>query len=163
MLFRESQRFRQWWLYLVVLFPVVIAWAAFWQQIVRGEPFGRDPAADSTIWIVFLAAGVLLPLFFLSVRLRTEVHPGEVVVRFPPFPARRVDLDEVLDVRVVEYRPIVEYGGWGYRRTLKGGVAFILTGDRGVRLGLPEGRHLLIGSQRPDELASAIDTARAAR
>lgn len=161
-LFSESQRFRQWWLHLIVLFPMVVAWSAFWQQIVRGEPFGRDPASDGVIWLIFLGAGVLLPLAFLSVRMRTEVRPGEVLVRFPPFRARRVDLDEVLDVRVVDYRPLAQYGGWGYRRTLSGDVAFILTGRQGVRLGLPEGRHLLVGSRRPDELAGAIATARGA-
>jgi hypothetical protein len=159
-LFAETQRFRQWWLHLVVLFPVVVAWTAFWRQILRGQSFGRDPASDTGVWILFLGAGVLLPAVFLAVRLRTEVRPGEVVVRFPPFRPRRVDLDEVLDVRVVEYRPLVDYGGWGYRRTLKGDVAFTLAGHRGVRLGLAEGRHLLVGSQRPEEFATAVAAAR---
>lgn len=160
MLFDETQRFRQWWLWLTVLFPVAVAWYAFLQQIVLGAAFGDDPAPDALVWAFFVGAGLVLPVGFARIRLRTQVRPGEVELRFPPFRPRIVDLDEVTAVFATEYKPVANYGGWGYRRTLSGNVAFSVSGRHGVRLGLPEGRHLLIGTQRPDELVAAIQAAR---
>ncbi len=159
-LFEEAQRFRQWWLWLTVLFVAGIGWAGFWQQIVLGEPFGDQPTSDAVIWVVFLLAGLALPVGFGLLRLRTVVRPGRVEVAFPPFPVRRVDLDDVLSIDAVDYRPVAHYGGWGYRRTLSGGTAFTVRGHRGVRLGLAGDRHLLIGSQRADELATVLAAAR---
>ena len=159
-LYRETQRFRQWWLWLTVLVSAAIGWTGFLQQIVRGVPFGEEPTSDAVIWAVWLGLGVVLPAAFGSIRMRTTVRRGAVTVRFPPFPARTVDLDEVLAVATVEYKPVANYGGWGYRRTVAGDTAFIVSGKRGVRLALPKERHLLIGSQRPDELAGVIEDAR---
>lgn len=160
LLYRETQRFRQWWLWVLVVFVAFVAWTGFLEQVVGGGSFGSDPASDTTIWIVFVLGGIVLPLVFLLLRLETEVRRGRVTVAFPPFRPRVVDLDEVLDVSAVDYRPMTQYGGYGYR-VRRDGVAFNVSGTRGVRIALPEGRHLLIGSRRADELATVIEDARA--
>jgi hypothetical protein len=41
-------------------------------------------------------------------------------------------------------------------------VAYNVSGDRGVELTLRDGRRVMLGSQRPEELAQAIETQRAA-
>ena len=44
--FSEKQRFRQWWLWLLVLIsPVFLIWAIF-QQVVMDVPFGNNPTSD---------------------------------------------------------------------------------------------------------------------
>jgi hypothetical protein len=65
----------------------------------------------------------------------------------------------VRDVAAVTCHPITEYGGWGIRWTLRG-KAYNVSGRRGVRLDYENGKHLLIGSTRADELATAIHQAR---
>ena len=50
---------------------------------------------------------------------------------------------------------IAEYGGWGVRMR-RGGMAYNVSGDRGVQLELMDGKRILIGSQRAGELADAI-------
>jgi hypothetical protein len=52
-----------------------------------------------------------------------------------------------------------DYGGWGIRKG-RSGWAYNVSGDRGVRLTYTDGETLLIGSQRADELAKAIEVAR---
>lgn len=162
-IFRERQRFTQWWLWALVLFSAALLWIAFLQQVVAGEPFGTQPASDATVMLLFVVLGVALPVGFGLLRLETRVEPGRLRVRFPPFRAREVPTTQMREVRVVEYRPLVEYGGWGYRRTLRGAVAFIVRGTTGVRITLGDGRHLLVGSQRADELAAALHAAGAPR
>ena len=49
-------------------------------------------------------------------------------------------------------------GGWGFRWG-SSGRAYNLRGNRGVQLTLADGGRLLLGSQRADELAAAIEEA----
>ena len=53
------------------------------------------------------------------------------------------------------YSPIRDCGGWGVRH-YKSGKAYNVSGNRGVVLEFLDGRPILIGSQRPEELAKAI-------
>lgn len=156
--FREEQRFRQWWLLLTAAFPVIVAWTAFWRQIVAGAPFGDDPAPDWVIVALFVVVGVGVPLALWRLRLETVVDDRTLTVGFPPFPARRVELDAVLAARAVTVRPLSQWGGYGYRRKLSGDVAFLVEGRRAVEISSGTGACLVIGSQHPDELATAVVT-----
>ena len=61
---------------------------------------------------------------------------------------------------VVEvYRPVLDYGGWGIRRGRDGERVLNARGDRGVRLHHFDGSKILIGSQRAEELALAVEGA----
>lgn len=54
-----------------------------------------------------------------------------------------------------EYSPLGEYGDWGIRRG-RGGRAYNVKGNRGVRLVLRTGKKVLIGSRYPERLITAI-------
>lgn len=160
-LFREEQRFRQWWFLLLVAGTALIGWTAWLQQIVVGEPFGTNPAPDGVVWAVWVITGLLVPAVALWLKLVTLVVPGAVVVRFPPFRPRRVTTEEILDVRPVEVRPLAGWGGYGYRRRPDGNVAFLVRGRDAVQLSLGGERRLVIGSRHPEQLATAITAAQA--
>jgi hypothetical protein len=64
--------------------------------------------------------------------------------------------DEIEDHEAVEYHPIKEFGGWGVRVGREGSRALNVSGTAGVRIFTTAGKMRLIGSQSPDELASAI-------
>ena len=48
-----------------------------------------------------------------------------------------------------------DYSGLGIRHGRKG-KAYNVSGNRGVQLGLSNGKQLMIGTQRPEELAEAL-------
>jgi TATA-box binding protein (TBP) (component of TFIID and TFIIIB) len=52
---------------------------------------------------------------------------------------------------------LLEYGGWGIKYGRKG-KAYNVSGNRGVQLVFKDGKQLLIGSQRAEELAEAISS-----
>jgi hypothetical protein len=60
--------------------------------------------------------------------------------------------------RLCIYSSLRDYGGWGIRYGSKG-KAYNVSGSRGVRLELSNGKRLLIGSQRPEELSEAVAAA----
>lgn len=158
--FREVQRLRQWWAYLLVGLSALPAWWAWWVQIVEGEPFGTEPAPDLVVWALWLVVGVTLPAGLVSLRLITEVRGREVRVRFRPFPSRDIDVNAILAAAPVTVKPVSQWGGFGYRRNLQGDVAFLMHGRTAVRLSLGADETLVIGSQRPEELVAAIEESR---
>jgi hypothetical protein len=157
-LFREVQRFRQPWLW----FPI-LAWAgwttwALWRQIIQGVPVGSNPMGDTALLLVWALSTVGIPALFLATRLRTEVRPDGVHIRFTPFHLRDRfhPLEALVAAEAVTYRPLLEYGGWGIRVGPKG-WAYNVSGNRGVRLTFADGRRLLVGSQKPEAFVDALE------
>lgn len=160
LLFREEQRFRQWWVLLSVAVPVVAVWWLFVRQVLAGQPVGDRPLPDVAVWVLWAVIGLGLPALLSVLRLVTEVRPGVLVLRFRPLAKRIVPLEDLADSEVTDFRPIVHYGGWGLRWGFRKGWAWTVSGNRGVRLTLEDGRLLLVGSQQPENLDVALQIAR---
>ena len=164
--FREVQKFRQPWVWVLVLGILGLLSVLFGiglaQQLGSGQPWGNRPMSDGGLIVASLvtfgvSAGVVW--LMLSLTLVVEVRDDALSIHFKPLKRRLVDYADIVDVEAVRYRPIVEYGGWGIRRG-RNGWAYNVSGNNGVRLDLRDGSDLLIGSQRFVELAAAIDKAR---
>lgn len=155
-LFSEVQRFRQAWLWILVVFLVGLSWYSFLQQIVFKKPFGTHPAPDSVVWIIWAVFGIGFPIFFLNFGMMTELREDGIQVRFFPFYRRFIDLKDIQNYEVKEYHPLRDYGGWGVRWSLKKGMAYNVRGNRGVQLELKGGKRVLIGSQEPERLANML-------
>jgi hypothetical protein len=159
--FEEVQRFRQPWLWtLLMIVAITAAWRA-WQAL-GGTPLvvaGRF--VDPWGWIGALAIVVAVGALLFAARLETRVEDDALVVRFFPFHLRprRFEWRRIASAEAVRYRPIRDYGGWGVRWG-PAGRALNVRGDRGVRIVFTDGARLLVGSQRADELAEAIARAR---
>ncbi len=156
--FREEQRFRQPWLWLIVVGTAGMAWYGAATQLLMGRPFGDRPAADGLLLIIWLAFGVGLPLFFRALRLVTVVDAAGVHYRFVPFhlAARVLARGYIAGYEARTYKPLREYGGWGIRSG-RGGDAYNVSGDRGVQFVLAGGKRILLGTQRPAEFVAALD------
>lgn len=155
--FREQQKFDQLWVQLLIFVPVAIVWYGAIQQLVMGVPFGNNPASDNGMLLLLIIFGVLFPVFMLSLRMITEVRDSGLYVRFYPFHLsfRKYPFESINSYEVREYHPLKEYGGWGIRFGLKG-QAYNVSGNKGVFFEFRNGKTLMVGSQRPDELAAAI-------
>ncbi|MCA9870553.1 MAG: hypothetical protein KC487_09290, partial [Anaerolineae bacterium] len=60
-LFREEQRFRQSWIWLLILFVAGLQWWGFIQQIIFGQPWGDNPAPDWMMILFWLLFGIGMP------------------------------------------------------------------------------------------------------
>ena len=160
-LFHEVQPARMWWIWLVVLAVAALGWGFFIAQIVFRTPIGTNPASDLVVEIIWIVFGIAFPLFFYSMKLITAVRTDAVYLRLFPVWSRTIPLKDIVTHEARQYRPIAEYGGWGIRVARHKKRAYNMTGNRGVELELTDGTHLLIGSQRPEELASAVAAAKA--
>ncbi len=169
--FEEEQRFRQVWLWAIVVGPLLpiggVMLYALWQQLLLGRPFGDRPMPDGVL--VGTALGTLLfsgavIWLFAGMRLLTRVDEHGLSVRFAPFHRTplQIDLGGLRSVEARTYSALREFGGWGIRGRGKK-RAYNVSGDRGVQLDFQDGRVLLIGSLRAGQLERAIRDHLAAR
>ena len=149
MLFEERQRFVGRALGAVLLVAVA---AAVLMALVALRP-GLPERVQWTL--VLPVAPVAL---IVAMELRVTVDPGVVRIRFFPLVTRTIARAEIARWEARTYRPIREYGGWGLR-IAPGRRAYSVSGDRGVELELTDGRRVMIGSRRAEELAAAIGRA----
>jgi len=139
---------------LVAIPPVLMLLLLIW-QVILGHPWGKQPLSKASVigWTIFLW---LVYLRLVTVRLVTEVRPGEVSVVMRGFwRERHIPLAEIKAAKAVTYDAARDWGGYGIRTTRRG-QAYIAGGNRGVQLQLVKGGMVLIGSERPEEMVSAI-------
>jgi hypothetical protein len=163
-LFHERQQFRQRWMWVLLLgvsLPVIALLAyGLYRQIVDRVPFGNRPISNAGLAAVslftFFTLVATLALMYWA-RLEVTVSDDGILIRFFPFHrhGRRIALRDVTEARARTYEPITEYGGWGIRYGFNG-MAYNVSGHEGVQLVLVNGKSILIGSQRSEELEAAI-------
>ena len=107
-------------------------------------------------WIYGLVSVVFLILLsVLTLRQTTTVAADAVTVRFGPLYRMRIPFSDIAHAEAVTYRPVRDYGGWGIRGFGRR-RALNARGDRGVLVTRTDGSTILIGSQKPRELLSAL-------
>jgi hypothetical protein len=160
--FREVQRFQARPRGLLTLVPLAaLAGALVFFASTRGT---SDQVLGGVIGPAGLAVGVGCMVFFgvavlISLaRLVTEVRRDGLFIQFYPFERsfQRIPLRALDRLDTITYRPILDYGGRGIRYGRKG-KAYTVSGNRGVVLTFVRGRSLLIGSQRCEDLALALE------
>ena len=154
-LFVEQQRFgRGWCLLLLPVFMVLAVAAAMgW----GGAP---PSVAEALAWGLPLAVLLAVLVLFVIMRLHLQVRTDGVHVRYVPFHRtyRHYPWHQVAAAHVRRYSPVAEFGGWGLRFGWAGkGRAYTVSGDRGLQLEFTDGSRLLIGTQRPKELAEVLE------
>lgn len=154
--FREEQRFRQPWTWMVVVLSSAVS---FWllYRIWSRSGFAEEPLGAAVASLIAFGG----PTMFWWARLLTVVEDDRLHISFRPFLVRRnLPASEIVRFQATEYSPILEYGGWGLRWRPGKGKAYNVSGDRGVRLTLSDGEEFLVGSRRPEELETAITQAK---
>jgi hypothetical protein len=152
--FHEVQRLRQWHIRIVLALPPAALLFITIRQVIFYHPWGGHPISNGgLIFLTILLVAVYLRL--ITVRLVTDVGSGEMAIGLRGlWRRRRIPLSQIRSATTVEYNSL-DYGGYGIRSG-PGGRAYIADGNRGVQLELNDGNKLLIGSQRAEELARAI-------
>jgi hypothetical protein len=158
-IYREEQRFGLWLRWLVAAsIALAVPFSIFSLAKIPSEQ-----GSPGILPIILLAmAGIFVPIavavLFLLLKLETEVRSDGLYVRFFPFHVnfKSFTKDDLGEYYARKYRPLLEYGGWGIRWSLRKGRAYNVSGDKGVQLVFKSGKQLLIGSQRAEELEEAI-------
>ncbi|WP_020569443.1 hypothetical protein [Neolewinella persica] len=147
MQYKESQKFNQWWLWLINLVVFAGVSVAGWSSWSNGGGIVEALIGPGVMALVMILLATL--------ELRTVITEDGIEVKFWPFGRQRIFKSEIKRAEVRKYMPIREFGGWGYRIG-PGGKAYNMQGNHGLQLEFMDGERLMIGTQRPEELETFI-------
>ena len=157
--FKERQYFRQWWFIMILVIVMGITIYGMVQQVVFDQPWGNNPMSNSGFIVLMLLLVFLLGSIFMM-RLETKIDALGIQFGFYPFQRKGIFYawSDITEISVIEYSPLKEYGGWGWRISLSGkGQAYNVSGNNGIKIILKNGKQRLIGTQRQDEVAEIIN------
>jgi hypothetical protein len=157
-IFRERQKFRQWWLWFILLGVNALFLFGVFKQIIGGQEFGNKPMSDTEL-LIATGLTIILTVLFVNFRLDTIIKKDGISVRFFPFHLKfkHYTWNKLTKTYIRQYLPIAEYGGWGLRLGLFGkGKAYNVSGNKGLQLEFTDNKKLLIGTNKPDELTEAL-------
>jgi hypothetical protein len=173
LIFREEQSFRQSfvpWLMLPAWLLTVITFAyGIYQQLYLGKPFGDEPMSNNgLIWSGILSVAVVSSVFILLLKanLVTEIWSDGIRYKFPPLTPKmkHIPLEEITSAEVGKYKPIAEFGGWGWRkRLISRKNAFNVSGNIGLRVTKKDGYQILFGTRKQDEIKRAVEKMKQAK
>ena len=147
--FKETQRFTQWWLWLILI--------GSWGSMVFALLMDPPKTLGGQLVVGILA--ISLPTFFWQMRLITRITAEGIYVRYIPFHFKEqfYSWDSIESAQVRTYNPLLEYGGWGIKYGFNGqGKVYNVAGNQGLQLVFKSGEKLLIGTQKPAEIQAAI-------
>ena len=152
--FIEKQRFNQWWLYLILtipLFALVIPLLLKIEKIMASKNL-----SDLLIPLLILS---LVYFFIFSIKLKTKIDEKGVHYQFFPFHSKLklIPWNELEQCFCRTYRPLSEFGGWGYRVNFRNGRALNIKGNWGIQLVFSNGKKLLLGTQKPNDVKRILE------
>ncbi|PCJ66450.1 MAG: hypothetical protein COA58_06645 [Bacteroidetes bacterium] len=145
--FKEEQKFKQWWLHLIMGGSLLVVLYSMYQT-------WEDPKihVNVVIWI-WLLIGLVVILWFWFWRLKTTItNYGIEMVCLPV--KKKVNWSEIDNLEVVDYGFV---GGWGIRTGTKYGTVYNTSGRIGLAIKLKSGKKFLIGTQKENELKKIIE------
>lgn len=156
-LFLETQKFKQWWIWIILISINGVLLYTLYSQVILGMPISNNPM--SNLGLVFANIfSLLISVLFVNFSLETRIKKEGLYVRFFPFHLkfRYFAWKEIEKSYVRQYKPIMEYGGWGIRGFGKN-KALNMSGNMGLQLEMKDGNKLLIGTNKAEELLKVLN------
>ena len=162
--YKENQKFTQTWLWALLIVSTVptigVLTYGFINQLLLGNLWGDKPMSDSglaftTVFVWVVCGGIIW--LFLGSELQLEIKDKSIYYRFPLFSPRLKKIGmESLESWEVRKFGFFEYGGYGVRHAPKKRTGFIVKGNIGLELKLKDGKTIMIGTQKPEEVKAIM-------
>ena len=155
--FTEVQGFHQLWLWAILLSIQTILIGIFFFQSVFDKFVGNNPPPRGLLSMLILFF-LLLDYLFWKIKLLTQIDETGISYRFSLF-QRNFKFhawDEIEACYTRKYKPLWEFGGWGFRLGFTGGIAYNVSGNKGLQLILKSNKKILIGTQVDSELEAFL-------
>ncbi|MCL6261615.1 hypothetical protein M3O96_21130 [Aquiflexum sp. TKW24L] len=144
-IFKETQRFNQLWIWMLLVFSAGIVFFAVF------IPNESDP---SDLWIPMGIIGLVF-VIFLSLTLIIRIDSDSLSFSYFPFVSKRkYNFEEIESMELKEYNSLWEYGGWGIRYNFDS-WAYNTGGRFGIMVKTKD-KKFLLGTHKPDDAKKAV-------
>ena len=140
----------------IAFVAVVFSIMKDWENILNGS-IGEKLEAFIGFFIL-----VLVSFLLISLKLKTRIDEKGIQYQYYPFhfSYKIIKWNEISKCYLRKYDAIAEYGGWGLKLSFgqKRGKSYTTNGNIGLQLKLTNGKKILIGTQKKEEIQRTIDT-----
>jgi len=162
--FEEEQRIDVRWVRVLLwlhagIYPAFMV-VSIYEPLILGKTVGKTQMYFFYLILfnLIMIFSFVVSVWVLYMKLEVRLHYANLQIRLGPIKNKMIPIDEIVSWKAVEYRPIRDYGGWGIRYSFKRRHwAYTMPGNRGVLIGLANGKEIMIGSRRPEQLADALE------
>lgn len=154
-IFKEVQKFTQWWLWLFLLVPIFFALLKIYniyENLVTDSSFGSFSIVMPLSYWIGALIYVCTLLFILFSKLTVMITDTEIKIRHLLFFRKSIMLSDVVTSEIVSYG----FLGYGIRISPTYGAVFNVKGNKGLAITLKNNRKFLIGTQKPAALLLAM-------
>ena len=127
-----------------------------WTYISQGSIIEKFENISGLIIIALIA------YLFLKIKLITRIDEKGIHYQFFPFHLSKkiISWNNISKSHIRKYDAFFEYGGWGMKYNFgeKKGKAFTTKGNIGLQIELNNGKKILIGTQKKEELQRILNT-----
>jgi hypothetical protein len=157
--FEEKQWFNQWWFQLINIGLSLFLLFCLYKWFVAEENVDKVSPDDLTGQLIVILCLVPVIALFYFLKLKTVIDERGISYQFFPIHknAKLTAWSDLEECYTREYKPIAEYGGWGYKFGAGGAKALNVKGNKGIQLKFKSGKKLLIGTQKPEDAQVVIN------
>ena len=153
-LFQETQRFKQWWMWLLIISPMGFGLYGIFEQIILGQSFGDKPMSDQGL-VVFTLFGLAFAYFFWCHRLTLTITKKGIHVQFYPYVKKFVPWEKVTSMQIVDHG-FTDAMGWGIRLWTKYGTVYNVKFGDGLYVQQEDKTKFLVSTDRRAALGKLL-------
>jgi hypothetical protein len=154
--FKEEQKFTQWWVWVILIGTGFLPLVLNYERLFSKRNFDEKAISD-WVFVMFSIVVFGLIIMFLAMKLKTKIDIIGIEMKFFPFVSKKIRWSNIKSAEVINYGFV---GGWGIRLWTQYGTVYNIRGNKGLAIELFDGKKLLIGTQKENELATAIEVIR---
>lgn len=153
-LFQEQQKFTQWWLWLLFIVALgftiihVFKFSHIFNEVVPNDVVSVASVIIETKDLIPILILMLILVLFRILNLKTEITSDSIYIHYFPLFTKRWKWDDIQTAEIITYG----FVGYGIRISLKYGIVYNVKGNKGLALNLKNGKKIVIGTQKPEEL-----------
>ncbi len=149
--FKETQKMTQWWLWAILLGTMGIVLGNIIAETISQSLSLAEFVHSPHLWTSALILTLVLVFFYL-LSLKTEVGPAGIHIHYFPMWRTQIPWEQIASAEIIKYG----FVGYGIRFSIRHGTVYNAKGNRGLQLVKKNGSRILIGTQRPEELLTAV-------
>ena len=111
LVFKEKQKFTQWWLWLLLICIGIGPFVGIYTQLIKKESFG-DSSMFNSISLIYIIIILSVVILLLVLTLKTEITSKGIQMNYFPFVKKEITWQDIKTAKVVNYGFV---GGWGIR------------------------------------------------
>ena len=156
-IFIETQKFKQTLVFSILFSVILLMTTLFLVQYYFHQKVGNNPISNNGYLIIITILIFICVLFYFT-KLQTQISETGIAYKFLPFNLSFIEFgwDEIESICIRNYDPLLEFGGWGFRYSLKYGVAVTTSGSVGIQMILKNKKRVLIGTQNESGVLIAL-------